>query len=101
MYQNVLWALGGAAAAGIAAVLAKNGTLRKAAVTATAKAIAASEAVSAETQAIVDEANDILAEERRQAKIDAAVKAELDSLEADIRQKVTERIDKESASKKR
>ena len=101
MYQNVLWALGGAAVAGIAAVLAKNGTLHKAAVTATAKVMAASEAVNAETQAIVDEANDMLAEERRQAKIDAAVQAELEAMEEDIRKKVTERIDKESVSKKR
>ena len=98
-YHHLLFAVGGAVAAGIAAGLANNGMLHKAAVNVTAKALEASEAVNAETQAIMDDANDMLAESRRQAKIDAAVRAELEALEPGIREKVIAKIDKEGAKK--
>jgi hypothetical protein len=97
--QHILLAVGGAAVAGVAAGLAKNGTLHKAAVKVAAGAMMASDAINAETQAIMDDANDVLAEQRRQAKIDAAVKAELEAMEADVRKKVTAKIDKEGAGK--
>ena len=87
----------GAAAAGVAAGLANNGVLHKAAAKVAAAAMAANDAVTAETQAIMDDANDMRAEARRQAKIDAAVKEELAALEEDIRAKVAKRIDKEGA----
>ena len=86
----------GAAAAGAVAGLATSGTLHKAAVAVTTGAMAAGDAVAAETQNIVDEATDNRAEARRQAKIDAAVAEELAKLEADIREKVTAKIDGES-----
>lgn len=95
--QHALFALGGAAAAGVIAGLASNGTLHKAAVAVTTGAMRVSDAVSAETQSIVDDANDATAEARRQAKIDAAVAARLAELEAGIRAEVTEKVDAEGA----
>ena len=89
----------GAAAAGVAAGLGANGILHKGAVKVAEGAMAASDAITAETQSIVDEANDNRAEARRQAKIDAAVAEELAKLEDDIRAKVTAKIDKEGAKK--
>ena len=87
----------GAAAAGVTAGLANSGVLHKAAAKVASAAMAVNDAVTAETQAIMDDANDMRAEARRQAKIDAAVKEELAALEEDIRTKVTKRIDKEGA----
>ena len=95
--KHILLFAAGAAAAGVAAGLANNGVLHKAAATVTSYAIAANDAVTAETQAIVDDANDMRAEARRKAKIDAAVKEEMAALEEDIRAKVTKRIDKDGA----
>ncbi len=88
---------GGAAAAGIVAGLASNGILHKGAVAITTGCMKAADAVSAETQSIVDDANDNCAEARRQKKIDAAVKERLDALEADIRAEVTKQVDAEGA----
>ena len=45
----------------------------------------------------MDDANDVAAEARRQAKIDAAVADRLSALEADIRAEVTAKIDAEGA----
>lgn len=92
--HHILFAAGGAAAASIVAGLGVNGALHKAAVAVTEKAMQLSDAVSAETQSIVDEATDNRAEARRQAKIDAAVAEELSKLEGDIRKKVAAEIDK-------
>ena len=99
IYHHVLIALGGAAVAAVAAGLSNNGTLHKAAVGVTAKALEASEAINAETQSIMDDANDLLAESRRQARIEAAVRSELEALEPEIREKVIAKIDKEGAAK--
>ena len=87
----------GAATAGVVAGLANNGTLHKAAAKVASYAMAANDAVTAETQAIMDDAADMRAEARRKAKIDAAVAEELAALEEDVRAKVTKRIDKEGA----
>ena len=53
--------------------------------------------VSAETQNVVDEANDVVAEARRESKIDAAVRARLAELEEGIRAEVTKQVDAEGA----
>ena len=98
MKVNHAWfAVGGAAAAGAVAGLANSGLLHKAAVAVTTAGIKATDAVAAETQSIVDDANDATAEARRQAKIDAAVAARLAALEGDIRAEVTAEVDAEGA----
>ena len=86
----------GAAAAGAVAGLANSGLLHKAAVATTCAGMKVADVVTAETQAVVDDANDV-AEARRQAKIDAAVADRLSALEADIRAEVTAKIDAEGA----
>ena len=83
----------GAALAGVVAGLASNGTLHKAAVKATVCGLR----VAAETQNVVDEANDVVAEARRESKIQAAVNARLAEMEEDIRKEVTKKIDAEGA----
>ena len=87
----------GAAAAGVVAGLANSGLLHKAAVATTCAGMKVADVVTAETQAVVDDANDVAAEARRQAKIDAAVADRLSALEADIRAEVTAKIDAEGA----
>ena len=69
-----------AAAAGAVAGLANSGLLHKAAVATTCAGMKVADAVTAETQAVVDDANDVAAEARRQAKIDAAVADRLSCL---------------------
>lgn len=88
---------GGAAAAGLVAGLASNGTLHKGAVAVTTGCMKAADAVTSETQSIVDDANDNRAEARRQKKIDSAVKERIDALEPDIRAEVTKLVDEEGA----
>ena len=87
----------GAAAAGAVAGLANSGLLHKAAVATTCAGMKVADVVTAETQAVVADANDVAAEARRQAKIDAAVADRLSALEADIRAEVTAKIDAEGA----
>lgn len=87
----------GAAAAGAVAGLANSGLLHKAVVATTCAGMKVADVVTAETQAVVDDANDVAAEARRQAKIDAAVADRLSALEADIRAEVTAKIDAEGA----
>ena len=95
--NNWCLAAGGAALAGVVAGLASNGTLHKAAVKATACGLRVTDRVSAETQHVVDEANDVVAEARRESKIDAAVRARLAELEEGIRAEVTKQVDAEGA----
>ena len=98
MKVNHAWfAVAGAAAAGAVAGLANSGLLHKAAVAVTTAGIKATDAVAAETQSIVDDANDVAAEARRQAKIDAAVADRMAAVEADIRAEVTAKVDAEGA----
>ncbi len=87
----------GAALAGVVAGFASNGTLHKAAVKATACGLRVSDCVAAETQNVVDEANDVVAEARREARIQAAVDARLAQLEEGIREEVIKQIDTEGA----
>lgn len=94
---NWCLAAGGAALAGVVAGLASNGTLHKVAVKATACGLRVTDRVSAETQNVVDEANDVVAEARRESKIDAAVRARLAELEEGIRAEVTKQVDAEGA----
>ena len=93
------WCLvaGGAALASVVAGLASDGILHKAAVKATACGLCVTDRVSAETQNVVDEANDVVAEARRESKIDAAVRARLAELEEGIRAEVTKQVDAEGA----
>ncbi len=95
--KHIWIAAAGAAGAGAVAGLASKGILHKGAVAVTTGALKVADAVTAETQSIVDDANDSLAEARRQAKIDAAVKERL-AAEADrIRQEVAAQVDAEGA----
>ncbi len=87
----------GAAAAGAVAGLASSGVLHKAAVATTCAGMKVADAVTAETQSIVDDANDVAAEARRQAKIDAAVESRLAELEDKIRAEVTAEVDAEAS----
>lgn len=86
---------GGAAAAGAIAGLASSGVLHKGAVAVTSGAMRVADAVSSETQSIVDDANDNVAEARRNAKIDAAVKERVAEAEQKIRAEVTAQMDAE------
>ena len=94
---NWCLAASGAAIAGVVAGLASNGTLHKVAVKATACGLRVTDRVAAETQNVVDEANDVVAEARRESKIDAAVRARLAELEEGIRTEVTKQVDAEGA----
>lgn len=95
--NHCLVALGGAVVAGAAAALANNGMLHKAAVAVATAGMRVSDAVTAETQSIVDDATDATAEARRQAKIDAAVAARLAALEEGVRAEVTAEVDAQGA----
>lgn len=86
---------GGAAAAGAVAGLATSGLLHKGAVAVTSGTMRVVDAVSAETQSIVDDANDDVAEARHKAKIDAAVKERVAEAEKKIRAEVTAKMDAE------
>lgn len=88
---------GGAAAAGAIAGLASSGALHKGAVAVTSGAMRVADAVSSETQSIVDDANDNVAEARRNAKIDAAVKERVAEAEQKIRAEVTAQMDAQEA----
>ena len=88
-------AVAGAAVAGVVAGLAQTGLLHKAAVAATTAGMRVSDAINAESQSIVDDANDAAAEARRQAKIDAAVRERLAAEEARIRAEITAQVDAE------
>lgn len=86
--NNIVVALAGAAACGVVAGLAQTGMLRKVAVKAMAEGLRVNDFVMAKTQSMVDEAQDVSAEARLQARIDAAVRERMGALEADIRKEV-------------
>jgi hypothetical protein len=89
----------GAVAAGAIAGLANRGILHKGAVAVTTGAMAAADAVNAETQSIVDDANDCRAEARRQAKIDAEVKERMAEIEPEILEKAIKKVDSAAPEK--
>lgn len=93
--------LGGAATVGAVAGLAQSGILHNAAVQVTAGCMKAGDAISAGTQSIVDDANDLNAEARRQNKIDAAVKARMAEIEKDVRAEVTKQVDSEAPAEEK
>ncbi|MBQ9316902.1 MAG: DUF1490 domain-containing protein [Atopobiaceae bacterium] len=83
----------GAAAAAVVREASKSESLHNGAVRLAAAGLRAADVVSAATQTIADEAADINAEARRQARIDAAVKERLADLEEGIRAEVTAEVD--------
>jgi hypothetical protein len=87
----------GAVAAGAVNLLGKSGKLHDGAVKVAAAGMRAADAVSAATQTIADEASDINAEAKRQARIDAAVKERLAAVEQEIRAEVSAEIDEAGA----
>lgn len=90
---HVLYVVGGVAITSVVGSLDKRGTIHKGAVRVAAAGMRAADKVTHVTQSIVDEANDINAEARRQARIDAAVADRLAELEESIRAEVTARVD--------
>ncbi|MBP3893205.1 MAG: DUF1490 domain-containing protein [Atopobiaceae bacterium] len=85
----------GAIVAGAAAGRVSSGKtgLHDAVVKLTAAGMRAVDVVSSATQTLVDEAQDVNAEARRKARIDAAVKERLSKLEEGIRAEVTAEVD--------
>lgn len=83
----------GAVAAAAARGASKSESLHDGVVRLAAAGLRAADAVTAATQTIADEAADINAEARRQARIDAAVKERLADLEEGIRTEVTAEVD--------
>lgn len=98
--HNVIIAAAGAAVAGVVAGLANSGLLHKGAVKVTSGAIRVGEAIQAETQSIVDDANDATAEARRKARIEAAVRDKMADLEQGVRESVTAQVDAEGSDVK-
>ncbi len=90
---RALCVVGGAAIAAVIGSLGKNGTVHRGAVKVAAAGMRATDKVTRVTQNIADEASDINAEARRQARIDAAVADRLAELEEGIRAEVTAQVD--------
>ena len=90
---HILWAAGGAAVAGVIGSLGKDGLVHRGAVKVASACMRAADMVTGVTQSIADEAADINAEARRQARIDAAVAERLSQLEEGIRAEVTAQVD--------
>lgn len=84
---------GGIVAAGVANAAAQSKSVHDGVVRATATCMRAADAISSVTQSVIDGANDLNAEARRQAKIDAAVKERLGQMEEDIRSEVEQQLD--------
>lgn len=94
--SHIAYVAGGAVAAAGLSALGKKGKIHYCAVKATATGMRATNAVKSVAQDIVDEASDINAEARRQARIDAAVRERLAVLEDDIRAEVTAEMNQAS-----
>ena len=94
-HSSLVFGALGVVATGVVAGLAQCGVLRKAAVKATVVGLQATDVCSRELQNIVDEAQDVSAEARREARIDACVRQRLAKLEPGIRSEVREQFDKQ------
>ena len=94
--SHIVYVAGGAVAAAGLSALGKKGKIHDCAVKAPATGMRATNAVKSVAQDIVDEASDINAEARRQARIDAAVRERLAVLEDDIRAEVTAEMNQAS-----
>ena len=86
--SHILYIAGGAVAAGIVGSVGKDGLVHREAVKVASACLRLADKVTSVTQAIADEAADINAEARRQARIDAAVSERLAELEDGIRAEV-------------
>lgn len=84
---------GGIAAAAALRGATKSEGVRSGVVKATAQVMKAGDAVSRAAQSVLDDAADVNAEARCQARIDAAVKERLAALEEGIRAEVTKEVD--------
>lgn len=84
-YVHAFYAAAGVALAGVVAGITTKESMRKAAVRTTVLGMRVSDACTRELQTIIDEASDVRAEAREQAKLDAAVRARLAELEPGIR----------------
>ena len=91
--SHILYVVGGAAVAGVIGSLGKDGLSHRGAVKVATACLHLTDKVTSVTQSIVDEALDINAEARRQARIDAAVAERLSELEPDIRAQVVAQVD--------
>ena len=91
--HHVLCAAGGVALASVVGSLGKRGAVHTGAVKVAAAGMRVADKVTRVTRSIVDEAEDINAEARRQARIDAAVAERLAEVEEGIRAEVTAQVD--------
>ncbi len=93
-----VWAfVGGVAAACAGAALTSSKAVRDAAVKGAAKGILAADNAQAALQTFKDEAEDLAADARLQAKEDAARKARIAEIEARVRKQVEEELAAEDA----
>lgn len=90
---HILYVAGGAVAAGVVGSLGKDGLAHRGAVKAASACLRVADKVTSVTQTIVDEAADINAEARRQARIDTAVSERLTELEKGVRAEVIAQMD--------
>jgi len=90
---HILYVAGGAVAAGVVGSLGKDGLAHRGAVKVASACLRVADKVTSVTQTIVDEAADINAEARRQARIDAAVSERLAELEKGVRAEVIAQMD--------
>ena len=89
MFKSRFWTFAaGMVAAGAVATASKNESVHNGVVRATAACMRAADAVSSATQDVIDRANDINVEARQKAKVDAAVKARMAEIEAEVRAEV-------------
>ena len=87
--NSKLWSfVGGIAVSAIGTALSKNSMVRKGAVNAVAQGMLLKEGVQENLQSIKDDAEDLAAEARIQAKIEAEKEAEAQATEARIREMV-------------
>ena len=92
-WTKAAWFAGGIAAAGAATLASKSPSVHKAAVNVVAKGLAVNDCIQNATQTIMDDADDLRAEAKRKAKIDAAVAEHLAAIENDIREEVEASVD--------
>lgn len=98
VWSKVLIFAGGVVAAGAVQLASKNESVHQGIVKVAAACLRAGDAVTSATQDVIDGANDLNAEARRQAKIDAIVKERMAEAEADIRADVEEQFDAEAVA---
>ncbi len=87
------WFAGGIVVAGAAKLAFQNPSVRKAAVNAIARGMAVNDSIQSATQSLKDDAEDLRAEAKRKAKVDAAVAERLAAIESDIREEVEASLD--------